>query len=285
MSTTLDRPLPLVLHAGAHQVDRDEIAKVVTPASTNTFTPIPHSTLITTVQQALEAGGQRIVREAFGLWGKQGERLFGVLEVRNGQNHEDYATLVGITNSHDKSIAAKLGLGSRVFVCDNQAFSAEFSISRLHTKFIMRDLPGLVAKATKMLHDARGYQDLRIAAYKDYAISDKDAHDIVIRALLARAINVQRVDDVVGQWYKPNHEEFGPRTAWSLFNGFTEALKGSGADLPTRTVKLHGLMDQVVGLPAYVPAAVIDAEEVTGEEAEDAIAVDQGDEPVDPSNN
>jgi hypothetical protein len=250
----------LVLHAGAHEATREQVFETPTPEATETWTPIPHSTLLSLVTAAITASGQVITREGFGLW-RNGQRFFGVMEVRNGQRHDDYSMLVGVRNSHDRSFAASLGLGTRVFVCDNQAFSAEVQIARIHSKFILRDLPGLVDKGVALLHDKRGYQDRRIDAYKGYALGDKDAHDIVIRALRARIINVQRVDKVVAQWYEPDHDAFAPRNAWSLFNDFTEALKGSGAALPDRTIKLHGLMDAVVGLPAFQSGTtVIDAE-------------------------
>lgn len=273
------KPSPLVLHAGARQVDRDEINAVVTPPATDTHTPIPHSLLIETVQSALLTGGQHIVREGYGLWGKDGERMFGVMEIQNGKQYNDHGMLIGLRNSHDKSERAKLGLGYRVFICDNWAFSAEVMISRMHTKHILRDLPALVAKGVALLNQGRDYQEKRIDAYKAATIDNRDAHDIVIRALMARAINVQRIDKAIAEWYRPSHEDFAPRTAWSLFNAFTEVLKGSGADLPNRTLRLHGLFDQVVGLPAFVNPTT-DVVELTGEDADDAIPVDD-----DPSNN
>jgi hypothetical protein len=52
-----------------------------------------------------------------------------------------------------------------------------------------------------------------------------------------------------------NHPDFqltvglrNPRTAWSLFNAFTEALKGNIGEFPRRTQALHGLMDLECGL-------------------------------------
>jgi hypothetical protein len=249
----------LVLHAGAHEVKRAQVYDVETPEPTKTWTPIPHGLLISLVTQSLIASGQQVTREAFALY-RDGDRMFGVMEIANGVQHEDYSILVGLRNSHDQSFAAGLGLGAHVFVCDNQSFSADVQIKRPHTKNIVRDLPALVAKGIAMLSLKRGYQDKRIEAYKQFAIGNSVAHDIIIQALRARAINVQRVDDVVDQWYAPNHDEFAPRTAWSLFNGFTEALKGSGADLTPRTLRLHGLMDQVVGLPAF--KSVIDVDDL-----------------------
>lgn len=52
-------------------------------------------------------------------------------------------------------------------------------------------------------------------------------------------------------WGRPRQEnsaEWG-RTAWRLFNGFTEVIKGRNlAVLPKRTQVLHGLMDSACGI-------------------------------------
>ena len=54
---------------------------------------------------------------------------------------------------------------------------------------------------------------------------------------------------VLGDWRKPRHEDFEPRTAWSLFNCFTETMKGlSIFNLAPRTQALHGLLDQFTGV-------------------------------------
>jgi hypothetical protein len=54
---------------------------------------------------------------------------------------------------------------------------------------------------------------------------------------------------VLADWRKPQHEEFEPRTAWSLFNCFTEVLKNTSLFLLSpRTQALHGLLDQFSGV-------------------------------------
>ena len=40
-----------------------------------------------------------------------------------------------------------------------------------------------------------------------------------------RLIAVRHPFQVLREWHTPRHEEFQPRTAWSLFNAFTEARK------------------------------------------------------------
>ena len=76
------------------------------------------------------------------------------------------------------------------------------------------------------------------------------AHDLVIRALDSRVLPVTNIPGVLREWREPRHPEFceGGRTAWRLFNAFTESLKGSLDALPRRTQGLHGLLDSACGL-------------------------------------
>jgi len=73
----------------------------------------------------------------------------------------------------------------------------------------------------------------------------RDTHDILIQALDAKIIGSTQLPDVLQQWRHPNHPEFKERTAWSLFNGFTEVMKSNTMLAINRTHKLHGLMDSV----------------------------------------
>ena len=94
------------------------------------------------------------------------------------------------------------------------------------------------------LHDLKVKQDARFAAYKGRELSDMEAHDLLVRAMLARVIGGEAVPHVVKEWREPQHEEFKPRNVWSLFNGFTEVLKGvNPSSVVKRTITLHGLLD------------------------------------------
>jgi len=191
-----------------------------------------------------------VVNQAHGLWGG-GARYFGLLEVHNGATDRDYGLVVGLRNSHDKSFPAAIALGASVFCCDNLSFSGEVTLARRHTRYIERDLPRVVTTAIGKLVDMRQKQDHRIAQYKATDLIDSQAHDLVVRALDSGVVPATQVPRVLAEWQQPRHRQSveGGRTAWRLFNGFTEVLKGCNlAVLPRRTRALHGLLDAACGL-------------------------------------
>src|SRR5262245_8244236 len=242
------RKTNLMLHAGARAVSRDLVAAVATPPRTDTWVPIPHGRLLEGVQTALGRAGLAVVTEAHGLT-RDGDRYFGLLQVANGHASDDFGLVVGLRNSHDKTFPAGLVVGASVFVCDNLSFSGEIRLARKHTVHVERDLPQLIERAVGRLGDLRRTQDARFAAYKGRELTDGAAHDLVIQALDARVLPVTRIPNVLREWREPRHPEFHDgRTAWRLFNAFTESLKGNLDALPARTQALHGLLDGACGL-------------------------------------
>jgi hypothetical protein len=138
--------------------------------------------------------------------------------------------------------------GASIFVCDNLSFSGEVRLTRKHTVHLQRDLAPLVAGGVGKLMQLWNHQSERIDAYKNHRMRDKSAHDLVIRAVDLGACTNRMIPAVIKEWREPSHPEFGDRTAWSLFNAFTEILKGNLPELPKRTEALHGLFDAQVGL-------------------------------------
>ncbi len=238
----------LILHCGAAAATREQIAAAFTPERTASWVPIKHASLLDGVQAALERTGLSVVTEAHGLT-RDGARYFGLLQVANGHNADDFGLVVGLRNSHDKSFPAGLAVGASVFVCDNLSFSSEVKLSRKHTAYIERDLTQLIERAVGQLGTQRRTQDERFLSYKSHELTDGQAHDLIVQALDARVVPVTAIPDVLKEWREPRHPEFREgRTAWRLFNSFTEALKGNLDALPRRTQALHGLLDSTCGL-------------------------------------
>lgn len=247
---TTKRPCPnLLLHCGARAVERRDVQRIPTPRATATWTPISHLELVTQVERSIKANGLVVGTQAHSL-SHEGLRYFGLMEIQRSESAEDYCWVLGLRNSHDKTFPAGITAGASVFVCDNLSFSGEVKLARKHTTHIVRDLPRLVQSAVGKLMDRWHHQDTRLSIYKLTEIEDSTAHDLIVRATDVGVCPNKLIPRVLHEWREPRHEAFQPRNAWSLFNSFTEALKGNLIELPRRTEALHGLLDTHVGLDA-----------------------------------
>jgi hypothetical protein len=91
--------------------------------------------------------------------------------------------------------------------------------------------------------------DERIAAYRSRRITNPQAHDLLIKAVDCRAITPTQVPDVLHEWRQPEHDDFRPRNAWSLFNACTDVFMGIiPHSVVNRSQALLGLFDGLVGL-------------------------------------
>ncbi len=231
----------LCLHRGATVIEMEQLHNVALPDATATWTPVAHDKLVNSVKGALVASGAKIVKEEHAIY-QGGDRYFGLLHL--GENNDGGNTVIGIRNSHDKTFPAGLSLGNHVFVCDNLSFCGDVVVARKHTRFINRDLDRLIYAAVGKLTDLRVKQVARFDAYKASELSDVEAHDLMIRALLAKVVSGEAISKVVEEWRKPAHEDFTPRNVWSLFNDFTEVMKGTAPMAAVkRTMTLQGLLD------------------------------------------
>jgi Domain of unknown function (DUF932) len=239
----------LILHCGSQAVARVDVARVSTPLRTETWTPIPHITLIEEAEGALRSIGLKIRNQVHSL-SPDHNKYFGLIEIQASEGSPDYALVVGLRNSHNKTFPVGMVAGATVFVCDNLSFSGEVRLTRKHTVHLQRDLPQLVSRGVGKVAELWSHQSQRIDAYKNHRMRDKSAHDLVVRSVDLGAATNRMIPQILKEWREPTYPDFRDRTAWSLFNAFTEALKGNLSDLPKRTEALHALMDSHVGLPA-----------------------------------
>lgn len=236
----------LLLHTGAKSITPEALAAIPTPEPTDTHYPIAHSRLLAITRDTLATHGATVTGEAHGIT-KSGSRYFGLLEIRGTER--DWGLVVGIRNSHDKSLPAGLVCGAQVFVCDNLSFSGEVRIGRKHTRYIDDSLPALIAGAVAKLVDLREGQAKRFDAYRAAPLGHPAAMHLIGSAYRHGVLPAPRVGPTIDEWYTPRHKEFAEgHNVWRLFNAFTESLKGSLTALPARTQAIHGMLDEQCGL-------------------------------------
>lgn len=245
--------MSLMLHCGGYEAAIEDVRRVPTPENTRTHYPIPHATFIDIVDTALEDAGLEVKEQAHAL-NRNGSHYFGLIKLAGG---DDYSTVIGLRNAHNKKFSAGFVMGSQVFVCDNLCLSGEVKIQRKHSVNILRDLPGLVSQGIGQLGRKKIEQDQRIEYYKDFGLKSKKVHDFLVRACVDnRLFPPSKIPRILKEYRTPTHEEFlgedGGQTAWTLMNAITEVQKGSNVfNLPKQQSRMIGMLDSLVGRPKY----------------------------------
>jgi len=216
----------LVIHRGGWGATKTDLASVPVPESTESYHPVPYDRFIEEVELHIPRFGFSVRSSQFAL-AREGGQMFGVLTCSNGTPDKDYALAIGVRNSYDRSLAVGLTLGSRVFCCDNLAFSGEVTMHRKHTVNVFRDLPDLIYRMLSQVAAMRERNDGEIMAMKVHELPPAHAHHLMVEAIRSSVLPASRLPKVIEAWEAPRHEEFAPRTAWSLFNAFTEVQKAA----------------------------------------------------------
>jgi len=211
----------LMLDRNTARVSRQDLMRVPTPYATPTWRPVPHHRVAELVVNEAETRGYCIVSEEYGL-NPAGTKLFGVLRF-HPQGRPEFSRALGLRNSHDKSLALGLTVGVSVMVCANLAFGGETTVTRKHTSGI--EVDGLVPWAFDQLAPQYERLETNIERMKGKSLSLDAARLLAVKAAELDAIPSCDVVPVLKEYRSPRHEEFAPRTVWSLFNAFTELAK------------------------------------------------------------
>lgn len=214
----------LVLHRGGWEATTADLASVPVPDPTDSYHPVPYSRFVEEMELHVPRFGLTIQSEQFAL-AREGSQMFGVLTCTNGHDAGDYALAIGLRNSYDRSLSVGLVAGTRVFCCDNLAFSGEVAMARKHTANVFRDLPDLIYRMLSQVTVLKARTDEEIAGMKALTMSPERVHHVIVSAIRVGISPASRLPKILEAWDEPKHQEFEPRTAWSLFNAFTEVLK------------------------------------------------------------
>jgi len=119
-----------------------------------------------------------------------------------------------------------LTCGLRVLVCENMAFSGDFTPVLAKHSRSLNLLDAITIGVDRM---QRNFEPLRrqVEQWREQQITDVTAKLIIYRAFVEGELEVPTglMADVHSHYFEPQYEEFAPRTMWSLSNAFTSTFK------------------------------------------------------------
>ncbi len=233
--------MTLMLHRGAESATMNEIIAIPLPQKTRTYQPVPHEQLSTMLLQMVASifPDFEYEKSHFGL-AADGNKMFGIHTFRS----EDSALglSIGFRNSYDRSMSVGISVGAAVFVCDNMVISGDITVLRKHTSHVIRDMESMALQA--IYRSQSTYQEILedAGAMRDIPINDDQAYRM-LGLVYGRGIMTPRQIPVAHrEWEAPSHDDFSPRTVWSLYNAITEALKSAPpASIMEKHLSLHRL--------------------------------------------
>jgi hypothetical protein len=212
----------LLNHCGARQVNAAELATIMPPSPTRTWFPLGHRSVLDSVCSTLQGAGFAIVRSRLSV-SHGGARFFGTLDLAT-TIADGVSLAVGIRNSNDQSFPIGFCCGQRVLVCSNLAFTSEIVVSKKHTRFGQeRYLEGL-ARAVSSLEQYSRTAAVWIERMQRLELSDDVANSLLLQAYERKIVGLRLLPQVIEEWRRPTRDEYRPRTAYSLFNCFTEVF-------------------------------------------------------------
>jgi hypothetical protein len=245
----------LMIHAGGRPASLEQVELAKTPQATRSHQTINHGMVVGKIKNYVPFTGMEIIDEQYAL--RDGKdylkkekipdaQMFGVLTLRdNSLEKKPWTTTLGLRNSHDKAFSFGLSTGSRVFVCDNLAFSGDHTVKRKHTTNIFKHLDSDIILMLQQVRKYARMQDERYNLYQQVEIDARDADHIVMNCVRDGSITTQSIPKVLQEYEHPSFEDFSPRTVWSLFNAVTEVSKGTPfMTLNERTINLQKCMDR-----------------------------------------
>lgn len=208
---------------GEELLTRQQLSQVLTPLGTTTHRPIPHHEIVEALVETLGFRQIALHSESYAV-SSDGQKMFGVMELETTFSGCRFA--LGLRNSHNKSLALGITVGFRVMVCSNLAFRGDYSpVLRRHTKNF--DLQAALSVGVDNVQ--RNFKPLveAVELWKDTQITDDQARLRIYEAFVEGELEAPKhlIRAVHDNWRNPPHEEFSPRTLWSLQNSFTEAFK------------------------------------------------------------
>ena len=231
----------------SNRVTMDVLSDIELPNKTHSYVPVSHVDFINNTKDIANRvlDKHQLHTEQYGI-ARDGKQMFGTLTYKESF-HDDPQHIglsIGIRNSYDKSMSLGLCSGASVFVCENLMMTGEIVVMRMHTGSIIDELKGLIFNALLKAEDKFSTIHADSQQLKKHVLEDNTtAYNLMGRLYGYGVVTERQLPVMKREWQTPKHDAFKERTAWSLYNAGTEALKTTH---PLHKMKRHLQMHRMI---------------------------------------
>ena len=242
---------PMKRHNCNEYVEYEDLATIPLPPARDKFVPMAHQDLYDRTVRNLSMLNYEPVEPKF-LVDHTKQKFVATFGIKRNQHaldsrlqqdfaNDDYQFEVGVINSNDGSMSAKIFTGTRVFVCANGQWSGEVQLSRKHTRNAVNDINRALRDFVFDLEDTRRNTFADFDRLKEYDFSSKsEVHDFVVESCNQKILPWQHAPKVLEHWNNPEHHEFKDRNGYCLFNAYTSHWRDANQfSLSDKTRKLR----------------------------------------------
>lgn len=258
----------LVLHTGGSNVSDAKLRELTVPAPEGKHHPTDFFHFYQCTRQALVNRGFELT-QAFHALSHENQRYFGLMGVQSIAPHEGEHSVfgegtivqhvVGLRASWDKTFSNQLVMGTRVFVCDNLAFSGQIMLRRKNTANAANQLPELCNRAIDVIRQGQINEEQRFQAYRDQPISDDKAAASLVRCAEAGAFGGSAILPIMQEFREPSHDEHvaNGHTIYTLQQAITERMKTYAlSSVPDRTLRCQRELDRRAGFEPILSGVI-----------------------------
>ncbi len=226
---------------------KEAFAENLIPAMTRTYQPFTNRELVLMIRKVAKMYDMQLSNEELGMDIK-GMRFFGVYTVEGCDFFGGRIKLtIGFCNSYNRSMSGRVCIGGDVMVCSNRCFYAYTDEDTgVNGMALAEHRPGIhdglfkkIDAAFSGIEEFRKKQELFYGHLEERKVTQEEAYHLIVKAAQAGVVNKTRILRVAEEWDWQDrgpqnddeeknriwHKEFKPRTAYSLFNAFTEMAK------------------------------------------------------------
>lgn len=230
---------------------RDRAYSAPVPLQTPTYTPVPHSVLISNlIHKINQIDRFQIVGEDIYV-DRSGEKMVGFVTVKNRhiENDPDYDfnMMLGYKNSYDKSMAVGLAIGLKVMICENGVVSGDMlSFRRKHTGTALQELNEKIDEGIILMEEKYPVILNDIEMLRDFQMTQKQKAELLgVMYFEENLVTPTQLSIVKREFNESAH--FRGNTLWDLYNNVTESLKQSHPlNHIEDHIRLHNFMMSVV---------------------------------------